>query len=296
MSRIAAILALFLAVATLGTASAAQARSYADALQKAGSDKPVVLFCYGANFDNYNERIYTEYIKKNHKAIRKVIGREIFAVVPVYQLPTEAEKKIQNKALGGRGLPSGIWSYPCFIIVDGKGQFRAAVQSQEELADPEKTAEALAKVLEGFKAQQKLLEKSAKAKGNKKAELMREALAIGNVKVPGHGLCDPSQNGLVEKLQVMDLVYANTFIRHYILHGNFTRYERQMIMAAYAGHVRRSKGPIHRLEAIYTEMRNIDPTTIYGAYAEGALELWVEPHKKEASQQSGQPAAAPSAE
>ena len=55
-----------------------------------------------------------------------------------------------------------------------------------------------------------------------------------------------------------------------------------MVMAAYAGHVRRKKGPVALLRALYTEMRNIDPTSTYGIYAEGALEIWVEPLEKEA--------------
>jgi hypothetical protein len=37
-------------------------------------------------------------------------------------------------------------------------------------------------------------------------------------------------------------------------------------------------------------MRNIDPTSIYGAYAEGAIERWVVPMEKNAA---AQPAAAP---
>ena len=56
-----------------------------------------------------------------------------------------------------------------------------------------------------------------------------------------------------------------------------------MVMAAFAGHVRREKGPVAMLRALYTEMRNIDPTSTYGVYAEGALEIWVEPLEKEAS-------------
>ena len=54
-----------------------------------------------------------------------------------------------------------------------------------------------------------------------------------------------------------------------------------MMMAAYAGHLRRGgegKKPAskERLRALYTEMRNIDPDSTYGAYAEGALVIWVE--------------------
>jgi hypothetical protein len=54
-----------------------------------------------------------------------------------------------------------------------------------------------------------------------------------------------------------------------------------MMMAAYAGHLRRGeegRTPASKefLRALYTEMRNIDPKSTYGAYAEGALVIWVE--------------------
>lgn len=39
-----------------GTLSAATARTYQDALRKSGGKRPVVLFCYGANYDRVSEQ------------------------------------------------------------------------------------------------------------------------------------------------------------------------------------------------------------------------------------------------
>ena len=74
----------------------------------------------------------------------------------------------------------------------------------------------------------------------------------------------------------MSIVEANRYIRGTLASGTFTPTERQMIMAAYAGHLRRNSAPVDLLRAVYTEMRNIDPSSSYGAYAEGALEIWVD--------------------
>lgn len=277
MSKILSLILTVGLMLSLAPLSAGEASSYADALRRAGEKKPVVIFCYGANYDKYSERVYKEYVKNQRSALFKVLRSEIFVIVPMYQQPTEQEKKEQAKKLGGRGLPGGIWSYPSFTVVDGKGNFRGVVQSSEDMSTPEKAAEKLAKILDDFKEQDKLLDKAERASGSNKKKLMREALNLSDVRVPGHGMCDPANDGLVEALQHMSIPAANNHIRSLINNGNYTKLERQMIFSAYAGHVRRSKGPIPLLRSIYTEMRNIDPKSSYGIYAEGAIELWVVP-------------------
>ncbi len=273
-------------VAMVGTAWAATAHSYEDALRKAGKDKPIVVFCYGVNYDRVSDKAYEVYVEKRDKNIVKVLGGEIFLAIPVYQLPNEKEKREYEKVMGKHSLPGGIWNVPSFAVMDGAGNVRGAVRDREVIKDPVKTAEALGKLLQDFDKQQKLVEKAAKASEKRKEQLTREALSFTDLKVPGHTLFDPSQNGVVEKLQIMSIAEANNFIRSTLNNGSFSLTERQMVMAAYAGHVRREKGPVHLLRAIYTEMRNIDPTSLYGAYAEGALKCWVEPREEEATSSS----------
>ena len=47
-----------------GSLMAATARTYQDALRKAGGKRPVVLFCYGANYDRVSEQAYESFIRK----------------------------------------------------------------------------------------------------------------------------------------------------------------------------------------------------------------------------------------
>lgn len=260
-----------------------QARTFEDALRRAGQDKPFVMFCYGANYDDVSIKAYETYIKKRDKNMYHVLSKTTYLVVPVYQQPNEKEKREYERVMGDHQLPGGVNSIPCFAVLDGEGNVRGAVQAREELDDPEKASKALAKLLDDFNEQQKLLKKLERTNGKRKEELQREILSYTDLKMPGHESFDPSQNGVVQKLQVMEIPEANAYIRTLLANGSFSPVERQMVMAAFAGHVRRSNGPVEMLRALYTEMRNIDPTSTYGIYAEGALELWVEPLEKEAA-------------
>lgn len=296
MFKILSSLAVLFAVAAAPLA-ASQARTYGDALKRSGGKRPIIVFCYAANYNKHGLKVYDELVKNRRSPVAKILNREIFVVVPIFQQPDEREKKEYDKVMGGHRLPGGIWSYPSFTVIDGKGNFRGVVQSSDELSDPEKTAEALTSILEGFREQESILGKAERASGSNKTKLMREALNISDVRVPGHGMCDPSTNGIVQDLQIKGIAEANNYVRNIINNGNYTKLERQMILSAYAGHVRRSKGPIPLLRAIYTEMRNIDPKSSYGAYAEGAIEIWVVPHEvdtkaktKAASESSEEPA------
>ncbi len=264
-------------------AHASQSRTFEDALKKAGKDKAFVMFCYGANYDDISIKMYEMYIKKHEKNMYRILNSTNYLVVPVYQQPDEKEKREYERVMGKRGLPGGVWSIPCFAVVDGNGNVRGAVQAREELDDPVKAAAALTKLLNDFEEQQKLLKRAERASGKHKEELQREALSYTDLRVPNHALFDPSQNGVVQKLQIMSIPEANSYIRKLLAEGTYSPVERQMVMAAFAGHVRREKGPVALLRALYTEMRNIDPTSTYGIYAEGALEIWVEPLEKEAS-------------
>ncbi len=272
------ILSLLLVIGT--HAQAGLTRSYSEALKKAGNDKPVILFCYGANFDQVGKATYDAIIHNKDREFMRMLNKEIYVVVPIYQTPSEKEQAEFKRIMGKHKLPGGIWSYPCFAIVDGQGNFRGAVQSATQMENPKAVQEALTKLLEDFDKQQKLLTQATRSSGANKERLMREALSVTSIKPPNHETFDPANNGMVQKLQLMSIAEANRYIRGTLASSSFTPVERQMIMAAYAGHLRRNNAPVELLRAVYTEMRNIDPTSSYGAYAEGALEIWVSPLEK----------------
>ncbi len=261
---------------------AATARSYGDALRKAGDKDPVVAFCYGANYDPVSEACYQEFVKE--RKIMPVTRKCVFVEVPIYQQPNEKEKKEAEKALGGKRLPAGIWSYPCLAVVDGSGNLRGIVQSAEEMKNAESASAAVLKLLDAFEEQQKLLHKAAKATGSRQAKLLTEAADVdlnlprqlpGKASIGERLSFDPIS--VMTNLQPKTAQEANAYIRDMMANGSYTRRQRQEMMMAYTGHMRRLEASPDRLRALYMEMRNIDPTSVYAAYAEEAIRLWAQP-------------------
>ncbi len=281
-------LPLLMLAACLCPAGAATARSYAEALRKAGDKTPIVIFCYGANYDATSQARYQEFVKE--RKIMRVIRNSIFLEMPIYQQPDEKQKKEMERARGGRNLPGGIWSYPCLAVVDGQGNLRGVVQSAEEMRNAETAGEALQKLLAAFAEQQGLLNKAAKASGSRQSKLLIEASDVdlnlprqlpggrGNEEVNSRLNFDPI--AVMTSLQPMTISAAHAHIRRLMDNGSYTRRQRQEIMMAYGGHLRRSKASPELLRAAYTEMRNIDPASMYAAYAEEAIRLWAQPEKE----------------
>lgn len=286
------LLPLMLLVAPL-CVSVSDAADYQNALSKASERKPVVLFCYGANYDKVSLEKYELFVKK--RKIMKYARGAVFLDVPIYQQPNEKEQREYKKVMGDARLPGGIWSYPCLAVVDKQGNLRGVVQSSEEMKDPDTAGAALKLILDAYGDQEKLLKKARGANGKRQVNALAEAADLQGIRMPsdplgkgvetGLGSLATNATGMLEvgqKMQEMSLEAAHKYARNLISNGYYSRRQRQEIMAAYSGHVRRSGGSAARLRAIYTEMRNIDPTSIYAAYAEGAIKLWVVPMEKAA--------------
>ncbi|MBR5886611.1 MAG: hypothetical protein IKZ07_00210 [Akkermansia sp.] len=267
------------------------AAEYQTALAKATERKPLVLFCYGANYDKVSADLRERFVRK--REIMRYARGAVFLEVPIYQLPNEKEQREYKKVMGDAGLPGGIWSYPCLAVVDGKGTLRGIVQGAEQMKDAETAGAYLERIIDDYVEQEKLLKKARSAKGKRQITFLAEAADMKDVRMPGNPLGEGVSTGLGslatnatgmlevgQKMQTMSLEAAHKYVRALVADGFYSRRQRQEIMAAYAGHVRRSGGSAARMRAIYTEMRNIDPTSIYGAYAEGAIERWVLPKEK----------------
>ncbi len=277
---------------SLSPLMAITARSYDDALRKAGDNRAVVLFCYGANYDRISELRYEEFIKQR-KIMRATRGC-VFMEVPIYQLPDEKQKKDYERIMNGKSLPGGIWSYPCLAVLDGKGNLRGVVQSAEEMKDAETAGEALSRLLKAFDEQQSLLTKASRASGSRQERLLIEAADVDlrlPKQLPGSAADNERLNfdpiAVMTNLQPMEPDEANAYIRNMMAKGCYTRRQRQEMMMAYAGHLRRLKASPERLRALYMEMRNIDPGSMYAAYAEEAIRLWAQPAEEAAAEAPG---------
>lgn len=262
---------------------AAVVRTYQDALSKANERRPAVLFCYGANYDTVSQKAYETFIKK--RGIATVIRDSAFLEVPMYQFPTEKEQQQYKKIMGEHRLPGGIWSYPCLAVVDYDGNLRGVVQSAEEMASPEAALAAITPMLENYEKQEKLIQRAVRASGDRRMQFLTEAANMP-IKMPSNlaerfkgkkGEIPPHSFDvltLVEQLQVMGNEEAEAHVRNLMKKGCYSRLQRQEMMAALSGHLRRNGASARKLQDIYTEMKEIDPTSIYAHYADGAIKLW----------------------
>ncbi len=263
-------------------ALAATARSYDDALKKAGDKSPIVIFSYGADYDEVSKASYEALVKR--RGIMGVAGKAVFLEMPVYQQPSEREKKATEKLLGGKQLPWGIGSYPSLAVVDGQGNLRGIVQGAD-MKDAATASKALKTMLDAFAEQQKLILAGERASGNRRSELFAQAADI-NLRMPkvlpsgqkATSAIAPSLGfdpyDLGAKLKDMTVSQATTLAREMVDKGHYSRRQKQEILAAYAGHLRRNGASPETLRPIYTEMRDLDPNSMYAAFAEESMRLW----------------------
>lgn len=285
---------LLFALALWGTAmptGALTARTYPDALSKAGH-KPIVLFCYGANYDEVSQKAYDEFIKK-HK-LQAATRNCVFVEVPIYQLPDEKQKKEMERIIGKQGLPGGIFSYPSLAVVDDGGHLRGIVQKADEIKDADSASSALTKLLEAFDKQEDLIVKAEKAGGTRKAQLLMQASEVRGINLPPDAGEGGKRNKAVkdniglearkdfDPIVVMERTFnmepgeVEGHIRDLLAKPGYSLTQRQEMIAALAGHIRRNNGSVDKLRTLYTEMRDLDPDSMYGAYAQGALDMWVD--------------------
>ncbi|MGN0828536.1 MAG: hypothetical protein ACI4PZ_02295 [Akkermansia sp.] len=291
-------------IATMGLAAlvslpavAAVARSIPDAYARAGH-KPIVLFCYGANTDKVNDTAYEVYIKSNK--LQRETGKAVLVIVPLYQYPDDKQRKEMEGVLGPKGLPSKVYTTPSMVVMDSDGNLRGSVHEPELMQNPEKAFEALKRLLEAYDEQEGWIVKAEKASGARKSQLYLKAADVRGVDMPSLKNTDiGSKNrgkagqakaelqnrsnfdieGVVQHLQVLDLGQAEGYVRGLMGKG-YSILQRQWLLAALGGHFRRNQGSKDKMRQFYTEMRDLDPDSPYGAYAQGALDIWVDVKEK----------------
>lgn len=302
------LLLCFLCFPALMPASAVIRRSYPEALQHAGH-KPVVLFCYGANYDEVAVEFHDAFMNTKH--IRDLLRRCMFVEVPLYQLPTEKQKQEMQEIIGPRGLPGGIRCYPCLVITDSRGYTRSVIQGPEEMKDVDTALKNLKERLENFDKQEKLLSKVETAGGPRRYRLLTEAVDIDKMNLPGNAADlgkrrrKRDKEGFEERIAFDPINFmrhisifspqkAEAYTREMMKNPGYSKTQRQEMLAALAGSFRRSRNKkddeveegykrltdeeiIAKMRALYTEMYELAPDSLYGAYAESAIELWVKP-------------------
>ncbi len=276
---------IFSSLLLLITCLGADARSYASAL-KSARNKPVIIFAYPANFSDHGEKMYNEYFKR--RKLLSVARNCVLVAIPVYQNPSKREKQLYERATGGLNPPMPR-SLPGIVLTDSTGSIRGSMSDSDVFENLDLAKAELKRMLGNFSAQQKIL--SRVKDGTKKRDLDQIAeaasydLALPNdvrarvSKADPHGIglsmTGNVWSGALVELDKLDIDSAENYIRRMLSGGHYTKKQRQELLLALTGHMRRKDLPKNRLRALYYEIRNIDPTGHYASYAEEAIRIWL---------------------
>jgi len=256
---------------------------------KSRSSRPIVLFCYPANFNKASEKLYKSLFRD--RKVTRVLGKTTYIEIPIYQTPNKKELRKYTKIVGKTGIPGGIRGLPCFIILDSDGSHLETIDDSAILNDVKAINLEIKKILDIYEKQKILLKKSIRAKAKLKTSLIGEAIDMGlpvSAKSMSAGAAADREYNKVVKNSRFSYVAAKEVakldkyspqdacnrIRKIIIVSNYSNYQRQEILITLAGHIRRKGASKNILRALYYDIRNIDPDSMYGSYADEAIRLW----------------------
>ncbi len=273
-------------------AQAAKASSLEDAYGKA-KDNPIMVYCYPANFNEGSEAHYKEFMQRR-KLIRG-ISSLLYVELPVYQNPDKSEAKKQEKALGKVGMPSGMWTLPCILILDKDKNLRGYIRDSATLSNVELCNEQLKAKIDTYKKQQRLLDSAARTQSSRKAKVVAEAADLGEemgISVPASSAAAAVQadsgnkEGLAARfsfswetlLPELDKQGNNPgailTVQNMMKNGKYSNTQQQEILCALTGHLRRNGASAAELKTFYQQMYKLNPKNVYGSYAEECIRTY----------------------
>lgn len=276
----------------INTAQAAKASSLEDAYAKT-KDKPIMVYCYAANFNESSDALYKDFIQRR-KLIRG-INTMTYLELPIYQNPSKTEQRKSEKALGKEKQPSGIFTLPSIIILDKDKNVRGYIRDPEVMRDAERANTELKKLITAYDKQQKLLKKADSLKSKTKSELIAEASDLGaefNLSIPASASAAAASNDAGNKngyearftyafdsvLPILDKVEDNNeatkTIRQMMSKGKYSSRQQQEMLCILTGHLRRNGASASELRPLYQEMNKIDPKSAFGSYAEECIRTY----------------------
>lgn len=276
---------------------AAQVAADFAAAEKKVKDAGYIAFIYPAGWDRYGERFCRRLLAD--KKVLAAAGDTVLLAVPIYQNPTEEQKKLAERMRGRLAYPGDMSdiSYPALVFYEKGGRQYASLHGERLMkSTPEQVAELVRSRVAAKKKQDALLKKAnAAAEGRKKALLLLESSRVSGLEWPG-GLreaiqkADPQDSSgaaaalsfsfspardetLTAFLKRLDTVLENPV---------YTNDQKQRACAAAIGHVRRSVGMIAGgsiIERYARNMRALNPDSPLGLAAPVIMRDWVREYR-----------------
>ncbi len=285
-------ISLFVLALSCNTAEAAKARSLEDAFGKS-TDRPIMVYCYPANFNEFSEKQYKEYIQR--KKLIKGISGLTYVELPIFQNPDKKEQREEAKTRGKVDLPARIYNLPCVIILDKDKNLRGYIRDSKTMSNAELANKELKELIDIFGKQQKLLGRAEKMTRSKKGEYVIEAEDLGagrNLVMPAtatqaaaasdagnkEGYAARYSLSFEDILPELDKTDSNAqatqLIRGMMKKGKYSNIQQQELLCMLTGHLRRNGASASELRALYQEMYKADPKSMYGAFAEECIKTY----------------------
>ena len=293
---LASLFVLFLAGTT--AFAAFQAKNFAAAKKRNPKDGILVYF-YGPDWDVRSTSMLKTFWGNND--IRNACGDSAMLAVPVYQNPSDKEKKREQELREGMKMPH-IFSYPAVVMCDEEGRKYYILQGDEILADVKVVSETIRAKLALFRKQKALLQKAEKAKGLEKAKLYGQAMLEG-IDYPPNALkvfkeCDPKGETPYAKriefdvykiitdkthtdpdkpdLKLMPPDEAFALVKKLAIDDaeTYLPWQRQELLAACAGYLRRVNKADPRIKTLHQKIREIDSESVWASVADESEKIW----------------------
>jgi len=294
------IFTVIFALCLAGTSAfaAIQVKNFAAAQKRAPKDGILVYF-YGPDWDARSTAMLKTFW--GNADVKNACGDAAMLAVPVYQNPSEKEKKREQDARGGMKVPH-IYSYPAIVMCDEDGRKYYILQGDEIFADTKQVAETIKTKLALFRKQKSILQKANKAKGLEKAKLYGQAMLEG-IDYPANALkvfkeFDPKgETPYAKRIQfdvfkiITDKIHTDpdkpelkmippdeafALVKKLAIDDaeTYLPWQRQELLAACAAYLRRQNKGDPRIKTLHQKIREIDPDSVWASVASESEKIW----------------------
>lgn len=164
-----AVLCLIFAVASAG--AAVQAKTFAVAKKKNNKDG-ILAYFYGPDWDARGTAMLKTFW--NSPEIKAACGDGVMIAVPVYQKPSEKDKKREQEIRAGMRVPH-IYSYPAVVMYAAGGdEIHYILTGTEIFQELPKVAATISEKLKLARERKALWARASKAKGADKAKILTQ--------------------------------------------------------------------------------------------------------------------------
>lgn len=287
----AALLALSF---TLPAAAATVCKTYAEAAATV-KDDGYIAFVYGPDWDKRSTALCKKLIAD--PAVQKAAGDAKLILTPLYQRPSDAQKKEQEAAWGELQTPHqhSSHTYPALHFYDNKGKLAGFVRGPVMMqGDVAAIVAEMEQRMKEIRQRRELLTKADAAQGVEKAKLLGEACRVPHTERPDKVVdavkaADPKdESGFVRSLSMGDSSFAESSKDLPLEEGlkqmdknladpAYTNEQKQVFCCVAIGLLHRNgtKADNERIVKYADKMKELVPDNYLARSADIAKSIWV---------------------